>query len=179
MATDEVRVTVIHSAVGAVNASDVTLAAASQAMIVGFHVIPDSKARSTAEDVGLEIRTYTIIYELLDDLRNVMGGMLEPETRETLIGHAEVRNTFNITKVGVVAGLFITDGLARRDAFMRITRDHKILHVGKVGSLRRFKEDVKEVARDYECGLTVEGFQDIRVGDVFEFYTKEKIARKL
>jgi translation initiation factor IF-2 len=178
-ATDDVRVTVIHSAVGAVNASDVTLAEASRAMIVGFHVIPDSKARSTAEDLGLEIRTYTIIYELLDDLRNVMSGMLEPETRETIIGHADVRTTFNITKVGTVAGLFITDGVARRDAFMRITRDHKILHTGKVGSLRRFKEDVKEVARDFECGLTVEGFQDIRMGDIFEFYTKEKIARKI
>ncbi len=179
LATDDVRVTIIHSAVGAVNASDVTLAEASKAMIVGFHVIADSKARAMADDVGLEIRTYTIIYELLDDLRGAMSGLLEPETRETVIGHADVRQTVNITKVGTVAGLFITDGLVKRDAFMRITRDHKILHTGKVGTLRRFKEDVREVARDFECGLTVEDFQDIRNGDVFEFYTKEMIARKL
>ena len=129
--------------------------------------------------VKLDIRTYTIIYELLDDLRGAMSGLLEPETRDTIIGHADVRQTFNITKVGVVAGLFVTDGITRRDAFMRITRDHRILHTGKVGTLRRFKEDVREVARDFECGLTVEDFQDIKVGDVFEFYTQEKIARKL
>ena len=179
LATDDVRVTVIHSAVGAVNTSDVTLAEASKAMIVGFHVIADSKARRQADDLGLEIRTYTIIYELLDDLRNAMSGMLEPESRETVIGHADVRQVFNITKVGTVAGLFITDGLVKRDAFMRITRDHRILHTGKVDTLRRFKEDVKEVARDFECGLTVEDFQDIKTGDVFEFFTKELIPRKL
>ena len=179
LATDDVRVTVIHSAVGAVNTSDVTLAEASKAMIVGFHVIADSKARRQADDLGLEIRTYTIIYELLDDLRNAMSGLLEPESRETVIGHADVRAVFNITKVGTVAGLFITDGLVKRDAFMRITRDHRILHTGRVDTLRRFKEDVKEVARDFECGLTVEDFQDIKTGDVFEFFTKELIPRKL
>ena len=179
LATDDVRVTVIHSAVGAVNTSDVTLAEASKAMIVGFHVIADSKARRQADDLGLQIRTYTIIYELLDDLRNAMSGLLEPESRETVIGHADVRAVFNITKVGTVAGLFVTDGLVKRDAFMRITRDHRILHTGKVDTLRRFKEDVKEVARDFECGLTVEDFQDIKTGDVFEFFTKELIPRKL
>jgi translation initiation factor IF-2 len=104
--------------------------------------------------------------------------MLEPETRETIIGHAEVKATFQISKTGVVAGLRIADGLARRDAFMRITRDSNILHAGKVGSLRRFKEDVKEVREGFECGLTVEGFQDIKVGDIMEFYIKEKVPRK-
>ncbi len=179
LATEDVRVTIIHSGVGGINSSDVTLASASKALIFGFHVIADSKARSLAEQNGLEIFTFTIIYELLDHLRMAMTGLLDPEVRETVIGHADVRNTFNITKVGVVAGLFITDGRVLRDAFMRITRDQKILHTGKVGSLRRFKEDVKEVKQDFECGLTIEAFQDVKVGDVMEFFTREKVARKL
>ncbi len=179
LATDEVRVTVVHSGVGGVNATDVTLAAASKAMVFGFHVIADSKARALAEQNHLDIYTFTIIYELLDHIKMAMSGMLEPEMRETVIGHADVRNTFSITKVGVVAGLFVTDGRTQRDAFMRITRDSKILHTGKVGSLRRFKEDVKEVRADFECGLTVEGFQDIKVGDVMEFYVRESIKRTL
>jgi translation initiation factor IF-2 len=105
--------------------------------------------------------------------------MLDPETRETVIGHAEVRNVFNITKVGIVAGLFVTDGLVRRDAWMRITRDSTILHTGKVNSLRRFKEDVKEVKQQFECGMTIENFQDIKVSDIMEFFIKEKFARTL
>jgi translation initiation factor IF-2 len=179
LANNEVRMTIIHSGVGGITSSDVTLAEASKAMIIGFNVIADPKARALADSYHLNIRSYTIIYELLDDLRQVLGGMLEPETVEKVIGHAEVRATFTITKVGVVAGLFITDGLARRDAFMRITRDNNILHTGKVGSLRRFKEDVKEVREKFECGLTVEKFEDIKVGDIMEFYTKEKVARTL
>ncbi len=179
LTTEEVRVSVIHSGVGGVTASDVTLAAASKALIFGFHVIADAKARTVAEQHSIEIYTFTIIYELLDHIRLAMTGMLEPEMRETIIGHAEVRNTFVITRVGVVAGLFITDGRVMRDAFMRITRESRILHTGRVGSLRRFKEDVKEVKVDFECGLTVEGFQDIQVKDVMEFYTKESIKRTL
>ena len=179
LGTDEVRAAVIHSGIGAINASDVQLADASQAVVIGFHVIADAKARALADQTGVDIRSYTIIYEMLDELKLAMSGQLEPESRETIIGHAEVRQTFTITRVGVVAGLFITDGFARRDAWMRITRDGTINHVGKVGSLRRFKEDVKEVKADYECGLTVEGFQDIKVGDVMEFYLKERVTRSL
>jgi translation initiation factor IF-2 len=179
LATDEVRVTIIHSGVGGITSSDVTLAEASKAMILGFNVIADPKARALADSYGLQLTSFTIIYELLDHLRAAMGGMLDPETVEKVIGHAEVRQTFTITKVGVVAGLFITDGVSRRDAYMRITRDNTILHTGKVGSLRRFKEDVKEVREKFECGLTVEKFEDIKVGDIMEFYTKEKIARTL
>ena len=179
LATEEVRVSVIHSGVGAITASDVTLAEASKATVIGFHVIADSKARSQADQLSVDVRSYTIIYEMLDELRAAMGGMLDPETRETVIGQADVRQTFVITKVGVVAGLYLTKGTVRRDAFMRITRENRITHTGKVGSLRRFKEDVKEVREGYECGLTVEGFQDIRVGDMMEFYVKEKVARKL
>ncbi|MBA2480306.1 MAG: translation initiation factor IF-2 [Planctomycetes bacterium] len=179
LATDEVRVTMIHSGVGGINSSDVTLAEASQGMIVGFHVNADGKARALADKHGLDIRIYTIIYELLDDLKKAMSGMLDPETRETVIGHADVRNVFSITKVGMVAGLFVTDGLVRRDAWMRITRDNTILHTGKVSSLRRFKEDVKEVKQDFECGMTIENFQDIKVGDVMEFFSKVEIARTL
>jgi translation initiation factor IF-2 len=179
LTTEEVRVIVIHSGVGGVNASDVTLATASKALLFGFHVISDSKARALAEQNDQEIYTFTIIYELLDHIRMAMTGMLEPMTREAIIGHADVRNTFTITRVGVVAGLFITDGRVVRDAYMRITRDNKILHTGKVGSLRRFKEDVREVKADFECGLTVEGFQDVKVGDVMEFYAKETVQRTL
>ncbi len=179
LATDDVRVSIIHQGVGGITASDISLAEASKALVLGFHVIADGKARRLADDNGVEIRSYTIIYELLDELRLAMAGKLDPETRENLIGHAEVRQTFVITKVGVVAGLYITDGIVRRDAFMRITRDNNILHVGQVGSLRRFKEDVKEVRTGFECGLTVERFQDIKVGDIMEFYTKEKVARSL
>ena len=179
LGTDEVRAAIIHSGIGAINASDVQLADASQAVVIGFHVIADPKARALADSNGVDIRSYTIIYEMLDELKQAMSGQLEPESRETVIGHAEVRQTFTITRVGVVAGLYITDGYSRRDAWMRITRDGKINHVGKVGSLRRFKEDVKEVKADYECGLTVEGFQDIKVGDVMEFYLKERVTRSL
>jgi translation initiation factor IF-2 len=179
LATEEVRVSVIHSGVGGINSSDVTLAEASKAIIIGFNVIADSKARGLADSYGIQISSFTIIYELLDYVKAAMGGMLDPETVEKVIGHAEVRQTFTITKVGVVAGLFITDGVVRRDAYMRITRENNILHTGKVGSLRRFKEDVKEVREKFECGLTVEKFEDIKVGDIMEFYTKEKVARTL
>ena len=179
LATDEVRVTIIHSGVGGINSSDVTLAEASKAMIVGFNVIADSKARLLADRYSLQISSYTIIYELLDYLKASMGGMLDPLSVEKVIGHAEVRAAFNITKVGVVAGLYVTDGVVRRDAWMRITRENNILHTGKVGTLKRFKDDVKEVREKFECGLTVEKFEDIKVGDLMEFYTQEKVARKL
>jgi len=179
LSTDEVRVTVIHSAVGAVNSNDVTLAEASKALLFGFHVIADSKARGQADQTGVEIRTYTIIYELLDDLKKSMSGLLDPELIEKVTGHADVRATFSTSRVGMVAGLYITDGRVTRDAGMRITRDHVIIHTGKVGSLRRFKEDVREVKESFECGLTIEGFQDIKVGDVMEFYISEKKARTL
>jgi translation initiation factor IF-2 len=179
LTSQDVRVSIIHSAVGGINSSDVTLAVASRATVIGFHVIADSKARMIADDNGIDIRSYTIIYELLDELKLAAAGMLEPETRENVIGHAEVKATFQISKTGVVAGLKVTDGIVRRDAFMRITRDSNILHTGKVGSLRRFKEDVKEVREGFECGLTVENFSNIATGDVMEFYLKEKVPRKV
>jgi translation initiation factor IF-2 len=179
LSTDEVRVTIIHSAVGAVSAGDITLAGASSALVFCFHVIADSKARALADQMGLEIRTYTVIYEMLDDIKKAMSGMLDPDIVERVIGHSEVRNTFNTSRVGMVAGLYVTDGKIVRDAGMRITRDSVIIHTGKVNSLRRFKEDVKEVKEGYECGMTIEGFQDIKVGDVMEFFTKEKVKRSL
>ncbi|HAT09305.1 MAG TPA: translation initiation factor IF-2, partial [Planctomycetes bacterium] len=178
LTSQDVRVAIIHSGVGGINSSDVTLAVASKATVIGFHVVADSKARMIADDNGVDIRSYTIIYELLDELKLAAAGMLEPETRENIIGHAEVKTTFQISKTGMVAGLRVVDGLVRRDAFMRITRDSNILHAGKVGSLRRFKEDVKEVREGFECGLTVENFQDIKEGDLMEFYLKEKVPRK-
>ncbi|MBA3684377.1 MAG: translation initiation factor IF-2, partial [Planctomycetes bacterium] len=179
LSTDEVRCTVIHSAVGAVTSGDITLAEASKALMLGFHVIADAKARALADQTGVEIRTYTIIYELLDDLKKAMSGLLDPEVIEKVIGHAEIRATFSTSKVGMVAGLYVTDGRITRDAGMRITRDHVIIHTGKVNSLRRFKEDVREVKEAYECGMTIEGFQDIKVGDVLELFVSEKKARTL
>jgi translation initiation factor IF-2 len=147
--------------------------------MLGFHVIADAKARALADQTGVEIRTYTIIYELLDDLKKAMSGLLDPEVVEKVIGHAEIRATFSTSKVGMVAGLYVTDGRITRDAGMRITRDHVIIHTGKVNSLRRFKEDVREVKEAYECGMTIENFQDIKVGDVLELFVSEKKARTL
>ncbi|MBA3846935.1 MAG: translation initiation factor IF-2, partial [Planctomycetes bacterium] len=179
MSTDEVRANIIHSGVGGVTSNDITLAAASKAIVLGFHVIPDAKARAQGDQSGVDVRTYTIIYELLDDMKRVMSGLLEPEVVEKIIGHADVRQAITTTKAGAVAGLYVTDGRVQRDAYMRITREQVIHHTGKVGSLRRFKDDVREVKEGYECGLTIENYQDIKAGDVMEFFLKEKKARSL
>jgi len=179
LATDEVRVSVLHAGIGIISATDITLAEASDAIVLGFHVIAEPKARRAGEEKGVDIKTYTVIYELLDDVRHAMSGMLDPETVEEGIGHAEVLQTFKSSKFGTIAGLRVTDGKVMRDAFMRITRDGVVIHEGRVGTLRRFKEDVKEVRDGYECGLTVEKFNDIQEGDLFEFSTKKSVARTL
>jgi len=180
MSTDEVRVTIVHSAVGAVSANDVSLAEASKALMLAFHVTADAKARSHADQAGVDILTYTVIYALLDDIKKAMSGLLDPEFVDRIIGHAEVRATFTVTKSSnTVAGLFISDGRVTRDAHMRITREHVIIHTGVVNSLRRFKDDVKEVKENFECGMTIENFSDVKVGDTMEFFLKEKKARSL
>ncbi len=179
LSNDEVRVNIIHSGVGGVSTGDISLAEASKAIVMGFHVVADNKARAMSDDKGINIKSYTIIYELLDNIKNLMSGMLEPDTVQKIIGHAEVRNVFNSSKFGTIAGLYVTDGNVQRGSFMRLTRDNVILHEGRVDTLRRFKEDVKEVRDGYECGLTLEKWNDIVVGDTFEFFVKESVARSL
>lgn len=176
---EEVRINILHAGVGCVTTGDVTLAEVSKAIILGFHVIADPKARSEADAKGVDIESFTVIYELIDHVKMALTGMLDPELLEKVIGHAEVRQTFRSSKIGTIAGLYVTDGKILRDSYMRITREGVIVHEGQVNTLRRFKEDVKEVRNDYECGLTVEKFNDIQDGDIFEFYIREKKARVL
>jgi translation initiation factor IF-2 len=176
---EEVKVNMIHSGVGAISTGDVTLAEASKAVIIGFHVTADGKARRQAEDRNISIQSYTIIYELLDDVRRGLEGLLAPDEVEKVIGHAEILQTFKSSKWGVIAGLQVSDGIVTRGCGLRVTRDGVIIHTGKVNTLRRFKEDVKEVKTGFECGLTVEKFNDIQPTDIFEFFTKVQVARTL
>jgi len=179
LATDEVSVRVLHAGVGGVNESDVALAAASQALIIGFNVRANPQARELARRDGLEIRYYSIIYDVVDDVKKMLSGMLAPTMTEKLLGHAEVREVFVISKVGKVAGCMVTDGLVRRGARARLLRDSVVVHDGKLGGLRRFKEEVREVKEGYECGIAFENFQDAQKGDVIECYEVEEVAREL
>ncbi|TVR40127.1 MAG: translation initiation factor IF-2 [Planctomycetota bacterium] len=179
LSTGEIKVNLIHSGVGQVTSTDVSLAEASGAIIIGFHVIADSRARREADGKGVDIKTYSVIYELLDEVKLAMTGLLDPEMVEKVIGHAEVLKTFRSSKAGIIAGCLVRDGLVQRGAFMRLTRDGIILHEGRVDTLRRFSEDVKEVREGFECGLTLDRWEDIQEGDLFEFYTKKAVARSL
>jgi translation initiation factor IF-2 len=179
LGNEEVRIKVIHSGVGAITESDVMLAAASQAMIIGFNVRPDAGARKAAEQQRVEIRLYRIIYELIEDVKAVLSGLLEPEIREVELGRAEVRALFHVPKVGVVAGCYVQEGKVAKNALVRLVRDGKVVYEGKISSLKRFKDDVKEVAQGYECGIGLEGFQDIKMGDIIEAYAQEKVKRQL
>ncbi len=176
---DEVSVKVIHSGVGAITETDVMLAQASGAIIVGFNVRPDSKAKRAAEQEKVEIRTYRVIYELIDDVKKAMAGMLEPEFEEVVLGRAEVRQVFSVPKVGKVAGCYVLEGKITRNANIRVLRDGTIVHEGKLSSLKRFKDDVREVAAGYECGMAIEGFQDIKEGDIIEAYEVKEVEREL
>jgi translation initiation factor IF-2 len=177
--TEEVGVRVLHGGVGAITESDVTLAQASQGMIIGFNVRANALARELAKREGVDIRYYSIIYELLDDLKLMLSGMLAPEAREVTLGHAEVREVFAITKVGKVAGCRVIDGVIRRTARARLLRDHVVVFDGTLASLKRFKDDVREVREGFECGIALEGYNDIRQGDVIEAYEVQEIARSL
>jgi translation initiation factor IF-2 len=173
LSTDKVKVNVLHVAVGGITESDVQLAQASRAIVVGFHVRPDAKARRAAESAGVEIRTYQIIYEMLDEVKAAMAGLLPPTTREVVLGQAEVRQLFSIPRVGVIAGCYVTDGLVRRGARARLVRDGVQIWDGKFGSLKRFKDDAREVQSGFECGIGLDGFNDLKVGDVIESYEIE------
>jgi len=179
LGTDEVAVRVLHAGVGAITESDITLALASKAWVLGFNVRANAQARELAKRDGVEIRYHSIIYELLDEAKAALSGMLSPTARETTLGHAEIREVFSITKIGKIAGCMVTDGLIRRGARLRLVRDDVVIHDGALGSLKRFKEDVREVREGFECGIGIEGYNDIRQGDVIEAYEIEQIARTL
>ena len=175
ISNDEVRVKVIHSAVGAINESDVMLAATSGAIIVGFNVRPDNAARESAARSKVDMRMYRVIYDCIEEIESAMKGMLAPKFKEVVIGHAEVRETYKVSKVGTVCGCYCTDGKIQRGCEVRVLRDNIVIHEGDLASLRRFKDDVKEVAAGYECGMQVEKFNDIKVGDVIECFVMEQI----
>lgn len=173
----EVKVNIVHQAVGAINESDVALAQATGAMIVGFNVRAIAKAKQLAESEKIEIRYYSVIYDLIDDIKAALSGMLSPELRENLLGYAEIREIFNITKVGKVAGCFVTDGVIKRGAKVRLLRDNVVIHEGTLKTLKRFKEEVKEVKNNLECGMAFENYDDLKVGDQIEAFELQEIAR--
>jgi translation initiation factor IF-2 len=179
LSTDEVQVRILHSGVGGITESDVTLAIASKGMIVGFNVRANAQARELARREGVEIRYHSIIYELLDEVKGLLSGMLAPESRETMLGHAEIREVFSVSKVGKIAGCRVIDGLIRRGARLRLLRDDVVIYEGALGSLKRFKDDAREVREGFECGIGIEGYNDIREGDVIEAYDVEEVARTL
>ncbi|MFN9993358.1 MAG: translation initiation factor IF-2, partial [Phycisphaerales bacterium] len=178
--TPEVRVRVLHSAVGGITESDVLLADASRAIIIGFNVIPSGKARQLAESKGVEIRTYQVIYDITDDLKKAAEGLLAPEIREEVLGHADVRAVFKISKVGSIAGCYVTDGTVQRDALIRVTRNGVVIeHDRRLAQLKRVKDDAKEVRAGVECGMKIDGYDDIKEGDVLECYRKVEVKRSL
>ncbi|MEE9133739.1 MAG: translation initiation factor IF-2 [Gemmatimonadota bacterium] len=179
LSTDEVEVKVIHRGVGAVTETDVLLAQTTGAIVIGFHVRPDRKAREIAERESVDIRSYRVIYEAAEEVRAALEGMLAPEEREIILGSAEVRELFKVPKVGTVAGCYVSDGVIDRNTQIRVLREHVVIYEGKLASLKRFKEDVKEVKAGYECGMSVENFNDVKVGDILESFRTEQVARKL
>ncbi|MGH7664209.1 MAG: translation initiation factor IF-2, partial [Gemmatimonadaceae bacterium] len=179
LSTSEVRVDVIHRGVGAVSESDILLAKASGAIIIGFHVRPDNNARAAAEREGVDIKLYRVIYEAVADVRSALEGLLRPEEREIVLGEAEVRETFKVPKAGVIAGCSVRSGVINRQGRLRVVRDGTEIYDGAIASLRRFKDDVREVREGFECGIGIENFNDIKIGDVLECYRTEEFARTL
>lgn len=178
LSTDDVKVRVIHGGVGAITETDITLATASNAIVIGFNVRPDTNAVNAAEKEGVDVKTYRIIYDAIEDVKSAMIGMLEPEYKEVVLGKAEVRETYKISSVGTIAGAYVLDGKITRNSDVRIIRDGIVIFESTLASLKRFKDDVKEVRSGYECGLSVEKFNDIKEGDIIEAYTMEAIERK-
>jgi translation initiation factor IF-2 len=176
---EEVRVNIVRAGAGGITENDVTLAMASDAIIVGFNVRPSAGARELAEDEGVDIRTYRVIYDAIDDIKAALSGLLKPEQRERILGEAEVRQTFRVPKLGVVAGSYVRSGVIRRNASVRLVRDGVIVYEGKIGSLRRFKDDAAEVREGFECGIGLENYQDVKEGDIIEAYEVEEFARSI
>ncbi len=177
LSNEQVKVRVLHSAVGAITKDDVNLASAFNAIIIGFNIRPDNNARDIAEKEGVDIRLYRVIYQAIEDMQKAMKGLLDPEYKEVLLGHAEVRNVFRITGAGMVAGCYVKDGKMQRNAQVRLLRDNVVVFEGKLSSLKRFKDDAKEVAEGYECGISLDGFNDIKEGDTIECFIMEEIER--
>jgi translation initiation factor IF-2 len=179
LSTEEVKVNVVYSAVGAITESDINLALASKAVIIGFNTRADTAARRAAEASGVDVRYYNIIYEAVDEVKAALSGMLAPERKESVVGLVDVRQVFKISKVGAVAGCYVLEGLVRRNALVRVLRDNVVIHTGEIDSLKRFKDDVREVKAGFECGMSVKGFNDLKVGDQFEIYEVQEVARTL
>ncbi|MEQ9620138.1 MAG: translation initiation factor IF-2 [Deltaproteobacteria bacterium] len=179
LSTEKCQVKIVHTGVGGITETDVALASASDAIILGFNVRPDSKALEISEREGVSLELHTIIYNLIDRVRNAMEGLLEPIIKEKITGHAEVKDTFTISRIGTIAGCLVSDGTVSRDNNVRVVRDGVVVFEGKLASLKRFKDDVKEVNTGYECGIGIERFNDVKVGDILEFYTHEEIKQRL
>jgi translation initiation factor IF-2 len=179
LSTDEVAVRILRQGVGAVSADDVNLALASEAIVIGFNVRPDQGARELADREGVDIRLHRVIYQAVDEVKQALSGLLAPEEQEVELGRAEVRATFRVPRLGVVAGCYITQGTITRGSRIRLVRDGAVVYDGRVASLRRFKDDVREVQEGFECGIGLENFQDVKEGDVLEAYEVREIARSL
>jgi len=176
LGNDEVRINIIHGGVGAISESDIMLAQTASAIVIGFNVRPETKAKQLAEKENVDIRLYRIIYDVIDDVEKAMKGMLEPKFREVQLGQAEIRETFKISGIGVVAGCYVLNGKVAKNAKIRLLRDNVVLMEGEIASLKRFKDDVREVAQGYECGIQVANYNDIKVGDIIEFFDMEQVA---
>jgi translation initiation factor IF-2 len=179
LSTDEVKVNIVHSGVGAITESDINLALASNAVVVGFNTRPDATARKLIGTSNVDVRYYNVIYDAVDEVRAALSGMLAPERKERIIGLVEIRQVFRISKVGSVAGGYVLDGIVKRNAGLRLLRDGVVVFTGELDSLKRFKDDVREVKAGFECGLSLKGYDDIREGDQLEFFEVVEIARTL
>jgi translation initiation factor IF-2 len=179
LSTAEVKVKIIHTGVGAISESDVNLASASGAVLIGFSVRADAGSRKLIDNLGVDVRYYNIIYEAVDEVKAALGGMLKPEQKESMIGTVEIREVFKISKVGSIAGCYVTDGMIKRNSKVRVLRDNVIIYTGELDSLKRFKDDVKEVKNNFECGLSLKNYNDIEVGDLLEVYEVVEVARTL
>jgi translation initiation factor IF-2 len=179
LSTSEVSVRVLHAAVGGINESDITLARASNALIIGFNVRANPQAREMARRDKIEIRYYSIIYNVVDDIKAALSGLLSPTLRENFLGYAQIREVFSITKVGKVAGCMVTEGVVRRGAKVRLLRDNVVIHEGSLKTLKRFKDEVREVKEGFECGMAFENYDNIQVGDLIECFDVEQVTRAL
>ncbi|MDP4206773.1 MAG: EF-Tu/IF-2/RF-3 family GTPase, partial [Bacteroidota bacterium] len=179
LSTDEIQVNVIHKAVGQISESDVMLATASNAIILGFQVRPSMSARKLAEKEQIDIRLYSVIYKAIEEIKAAMEGMLSPDIKEEIVATVEVVEAFKITKVGTVAGCMVRDGKIKRNTKIRIIRDGIVVYTGELASLKRFKDDVKEVSKGFECGLNIANYNDIKAGDIIEGYEEIEVSRKL
>jgi translation initiation factor IF-2 len=179
LSNDEVKVQLVYSAVGAISESDINLAIASKAVVIGFNVRADGQARKVAEHNGIDLRYYNIIYDAVDELRAAMSGMLTPDKKEEVIGNAEIRQVFKVSKIGSIAGCMVTSGIVRRSARVRLLRNNVVVFTGELESLKRFKDDAREVKEGFECGLNIKGYNDIAEGDQLEFFEIKEVARTL